>query len=114
MKFAFYSYEMFRRWRVCLQKIYLESTSSFWLFFRYSRWIVNILLVGHSRPIDEKDIYAVTKGFRAERNAPNLDKFWQRQLATGKPRLFDALTKLYGTQIVFWSVTIVVLEVVAV
>lgn len=67
----------------------------------------DILRIGQSRPIDEKEIYDVTDGLQCEKNTRELSALWQQQLITQKPSLSMALFKWHGMQILLWSLLVV-------
>lgn len=70
----------------------------------------DILRLGHKRPIEENEIYNVKDGWKSERITEKLDKFWTKEKAKKSPSLLNALFKLYGLQVLSWSIIVTILE----
>lgn len=64
----------------------------------------DILKLGHQRPIEESEIYAVKNGWGSERVTRNLNAFWSKEKMENEPSLFSALFKLYGVPVMSWSI----------
>lgn len=55
--------------------------------------------IGLKRPIDEDDIYAVTRSMASARNTDAFKKLWDLELKQAKPSVFRVMFKLHGYKI---------------